>query len=190
MKAPTPKKNDGQTSVTEGKGALPRETRPMNKAAQVDQDLVRTIAELVNQQNLAEIEVEIEGLRVRVTRSYASAPAPMQVYAPAPQAAPAYAAPAPHAPVASAPATETLSFPCLRRSRTRDAPKSEMRSSVTVVPVPSFGIAATKASQTAFALAESSQLSTDDVACPRSNPASERPTPFKTIALGPVVRFT
>jgi len=77
----------------------------MNKAAQVDQDLVRTIAELVNQQNLAEIEVEIEGLRVRVTRSYASGPAPMQVYAPAPQAAPAYAAPASHAPAASAPAS-------------------------------------------------------------------------------------
>jgi acetyl-CoA carboxylase biotin carboxyl carrier protein len=61
----------------------------MNKAAGIDQDLVRTIAELVNQQNLAEIEIEVEGFRVRVTRAYASpAPAPMQVYAPAPQAMP------------------------------------------------------------------------------------------------------
>jgi acetyl-CoA carboxylase biotin carboxyl carrier protein len=71
----------------------------MNKASQIDQDLVRTIAELVNQQNLAEIELEIEGFRVRVTRAYASpAAAPMQVYAP-PQALPAgppggYVAPA------------------------------------------------------------------------------------------------
>jgi acetyl-CoA carboxylase biotin carboxyl carrier protein len=86
----------------------------MNKAAQVDQDLVRTIAELVNQQNLAEIEVEIEGLRVRVTRSYASAPPPMQVYAPAPPAAPVYAPPSMHAPAggmspaAAAPAAEDL----------------------------------------------------------------------------------
>ena len=70
----------------------------MNKAAQIDQDLVKTIAELVNQQNLAEIEIEIEGFRVRVTRAYASpAAAPMPVYAAAPQAAPVAAAPAPAA---------------------------------------------------------------------------------------------
>ena len=77
----------------------------MNKAAQVDQDLVRTIAELVNQQNLAEIEVEIEGLRVRVTRAYANAAPPMQVYAAAPPPMQAAAPPAAHAPsTASAPA--------------------------------------------------------------------------------------
>ena len=60
----------------------------MNKtASQVDQDLIRTIAELLNQQNLAEIEIEHEGFRVRVTRSYATPAgvAPMQMYAPAPQ---------------------------------------------------------------------------------------------------------
>jgi acetyl-CoA carboxylase biotin carboxyl carrier protein len=77
----------------------------MNKAAQVDQDLVKTIAELVNQQNLAEIEIEIEGFRVRVTRAYASpAAAPMPVYATAPQAAPVAAAPAPVTHAAAAPA--------------------------------------------------------------------------------------
>jgi acetyl-CoA carboxylase biotin carboxyl carrier protein len=65
----------------------------MNKAAQVDQDLVRTIAELVNQQNLAEIEVEIEDLRVRVTRTYANSAPPMPVYAPAPVAPPPVAPP-------------------------------------------------------------------------------------------------
>ena len=63
----------------------------MNKtSSQVDQDLIRTIAELLNQQNLAEIEIEHEGFRVRVTRSYATPAgvAPMQMYAPAPQHAP------------------------------------------------------------------------------------------------------
>jgi acetyl-CoA carboxylase biotin carboxyl carrier protein len=63
-------------------------------SSQVDQDLIKTIAELLNQQNLAEIEIECEGFRVRVTRSYATPAgiaAPMQVYAPAPQ----LAAPAP-----------------------------------------------------------------------------------------------
>jgi acetyl-CoA carboxylase biotin carboxyl carrier protein len=71
----------------------------MNKAAQVDQDLVRTIAELVNQQNLAEIEVEIEDLRVRVTRTYANSAPLMPVYAPAPVApAPVAPPPAPYTP--------------------------------------------------------------------------------------------
>ena len=88
----------------------------MNKAAQVDQDLVRTIAELVNQQNLAEIEIEIEGFRVRVTRAYASpAAAPVPVYATAPQAAPAPAAApgASHAPAAAgaAPAEDLAASP-------------------------------------------------------------------------------
>jgi acetyl-CoA carboxylase biotin carboxyl carrier protein len=96
MRGVAPKKDGGASSVVEGKGALPRETRAMNKAAQVDQDLVRTIAELVNQQNLAEIEVEIEGLRVRVTRAYASPAVPMPVYtAPPPPVAIGHA---PHPP--------------------------------------------------------------------------------------------
>lgn len=71
----------------------------MTKSSQVDQDLIRAIAELLNKENLAEIEIDHEdGFRVRVTRSYpveapAYAPAP-QYYAPqpAPAAAPAVAA--------------------------------------------------------------------------------------------------
>ena len=79
----------------------------MNKpASQVDQDLIRTIAELLNEQNLAEIEIEREDFRVRVTRSYASpaaAAAPMPVYAAPPQAvAPP---PAAHAAPAATPAS-------------------------------------------------------------------------------------
>ena len=60
----------------------------------VDQDLIRAIAELLNKENLAEIEIEQDDLRVRVTRSYPSeapvyAQAPMQYMAPQPPATPA-----------------------------------------------------------------------------------------------------
>jgi acetyl-CoA carboxylase biotin carboxyl carrier protein len=45
----------------------------MTKASsQADQDLIRSIAELLNEQNLAEIEIEREDLRIRVTRSFAN----------------------------------------------------------------------------------------------------------------------
>jgi acetyl-CoA carboxylase biotin carboxyl carrier protein len=60
----------------------------MTKDAQSDQALIRAIAELLNEQNLAEIEIEREDLRVRVTRSYASTGV-LQVMVPAPIAAPA-----------------------------------------------------------------------------------------------------
>jgi acetyl-CoA carboxylase biotin carboxyl carrier protein len=72
-----------------------REKADMTKASsQADQDLIRAIAELLNEQDLAEIEIEREDLRVRVTRSYAGA-APVQQYA-----VPAYAPPHPPAPPA------------------------------------------------------------------------------------------
>ena len=65
----------------------------MTKASSnADQDLIEAIAKLLNEQNLAEIEIEREDLRVRVTRSYANtAVQHVQVpsYAPAPAAAPA-----------------------------------------------------------------------------------------------------
>nr|WP_314259738.1 acetyl-CoA carboxylase biotin carboxyl carrier protein [uncultured Devosia sp.] len=71
----------------------------MTKSSQVDQDLIRAIAELLNKENLAEIEIEQEDFRVRVTRSYANE-AP--VYAQAPQYfAPPAAAAAPLAPAGS-----------------------------------------------------------------------------------------
>lgn len=73
----------------------------MAKISQVDQDLIRTIAELVNDANLAEIELEQDDFRIRVTRTFAKEM--VQV------AAPAYGAPAPTvqpaAPAASAVAT-------------------------------------------------------------------------------------
>jgi acetyl-CoA carboxylase biotin carboxyl carrier protein len=64
----------------------------MTKASSTaDQDLIRAIAELLNEQNLAEIEIEREDVRVRVTRSYPSQPGQHVVAAPF-QAAPAPAA--------------------------------------------------------------------------------------------------
>lgn len=83
----------------------------MTKGSQIDRDLIRTIAELLNEQDLAEVEIEKDDFRVRVTRSYAQEvvhmPAPMG-YAPQ-MAAPAPAQAAPAAPVAvAAPAAEDL----------------------------------------------------------------------------------
>ena len=76
----------------------------MTKASpKSDQDLIEAIAKLLNEQNLAEIEIEREDLRVRVTRSYAT-PAVQQVAVPAyaPLRAACRAAPAPAAPAGAA----------------------------------------------------------------------------------------
>ena len=76
----------------------------MTKASSTaDQDLIRAIAELLNEQNLAEIEIEREEVRVRVTRSYPSQ-AVQHVQAPA-YAPPQPAVAAPTAPAGSASAT-------------------------------------------------------------------------------------
>lgn len=64
----------------------------MTKATQVDQDLIRAIAELLNEQDLAEIEIEREEFRIRVTRSYESKEV-VQMAAPAMAAPLAQAAP-------------------------------------------------------------------------------------------------
>jgi acetyl-CoA carboxylase biotin carboxyl carrier protein len=87
----------------------------MPKDAPADQALIEAIAKLLNEQNLAEIEIEREDLRVRVTRSYASTGV-QQVMVPA--AAPAVAAPAPasvaptgSAAKAAAPADDLASNP-------------------------------------------------------------------------------
>ena len=66
-----------------------------------DQELIEAIAKLLNEQNLAEIEIERDDLRVRVTRSYATQ-AVQQVAVPAYAPAPAHAATASTAPAGSA----------------------------------------------------------------------------------------
>src|SRR5688572_30649957 len=67
-----------------------REPTKMTKASpEADQELIRAIAELLNEQNLAEIEIEREDLRVRVTRAFAAAPqAAAPVYLPHPPQTP------------------------------------------------------------------------------------------------------
>ncbi|MEX3008823.1 acetyl-CoA carboxylase biotin carboxyl carrier protein [Hoeflea sp. TYP-13] len=70
----------------------------------IDQDLVRDLANILNETDLTEIEVEQDDLRIRVSRGGASAAQTAPVYAPAP-AAPALSAPAAAAaPSAEAPA--------------------------------------------------------------------------------------
>ncbi|MGV2065063.1 acetyl-CoA carboxylase biotin carboxyl carrier protein [Agrobacterium sp. 22-226-1] len=67
----------------------------------IDKELIRELANILNDTDLSEIEVEQEDLRIRVSRA---APAPATVYAAAPAAyAPAPAAPA-AAPTIAAPA--------------------------------------------------------------------------------------
>ena len=71
-------------------------------AMQVDVQLVRDLAALLDDTNLTEIEVEDGDRKIRVARKAAAA-APAAVYAPAPVAAPAAAAP-----LAAAPADVAL----------------------------------------------------------------------------------
>jgi acetyl-CoA carboxylase biotin carboxyl carrier protein len=71
----------------------------MPKDAPADQALIEAIAKLLNEQNLAEIEIERDDMRLRVTRNFASS-AVQQVMVPA--AAPAAPAAAPVAPAGSA----------------------------------------------------------------------------------------
>lgn len=67
----------------------------MTKSSHVDQDLIRSIAQLLNDSDLAEIEIEKDDFRVRVTRSWPS-DSPVQYAAPpvaTPVAAPQVTAP-------------------------------------------------------------------------------------------------
>ena len=70
------------------------------KSSGIDQKLIRDLADILNETNLSEIEVEQGELRVRVSRQLAAAP--VQAYAAPMAAAPALVAPA--APAAAAPA--------------------------------------------------------------------------------------
>lgn len=65
--------------------------------SKTDISLAESLAKLVNDQNLAEIEYDTEGLRLRVVRTAATAFAPAPVAMPAPVAAPAAAPAAPAA---------------------------------------------------------------------------------------------
>ncbi len=79
---------------------MPKESKKsMTKSSQVDQNLIRSIAELLNDADLAEIEIEKDDFRVRITRAWpVEAPAGVQYAAPAPAPVPASPPPAPSAP--------------------------------------------------------------------------------------------
>ena len=68
-----------------------------SKSSGIDQQLIRDLAEILNETNLSEIEVEQDDLGVRVSRQMA-AQSFVHAQAPAPVAAPAQAAPAAAAP--------------------------------------------------------------------------------------------
>ncbi len=90
----------------------------------IDPAFVRTLAELLDDTGLSEIEVEDGERKIRVARTLTAAAAPV-TYAPAPVAAPAAAAPA----VAAAPAAPAAdSF--------ADAVKSPMGGTVYLSPEP------------------------------------------------------
>ncbi len=78
---------------------------PKAPAEQIDARLVRRLAGILNETGLSEIEVEHDGLKIRVARTLTAAAAPLAVAAPAvapppattPVAEPAAAAPTPAA---------------------------------------------------------------------------------------------
>ncbi|MEQ8432633.1 MAG: acetyl-CoA carboxylase biotin carboxyl carrier protein [Oceanicaulis sp.] len=73
---------------------------------QIDSKLVRELADILNDTELTEIEVEKGELRIRVAREVQAAP---MHYAPAPQAAPAAPQPAPASAASSPPETPASS---------------------------------------------------------------------------------
>ena len=72
------------------------------RKSEIDRDLIRELAGILNETNLTEIEVERSGLHVRVAREVHVTSVAAPTYAPAPAAA--AHAPAPVAAIAAAPA--------------------------------------------------------------------------------------
>jgi acetyl-CoA carboxylase biotin carboxyl carrier protein len=98
---------------------------PKAPADPIDARLVRKLADILNDTGLSEIEVEHEGLKIRVAKTLTAAPVQ---YAAAPQ--PMAAAPAPAAPSASGEVTPPA------RTLKGDAVKSPMVGTVYLQPQP------------------------------------------------------
>ncbi|MFF2321280.1 acetyl-CoA carboxylase biotin carboxyl carrier protein [Agrobacterium sp. NPDC058088] len=94
----------------------------------IDKELIRELANILNDTDLSEIEVEQEDLRIRVSRA---APAPATVYA----AAPAAYAPAPAAP-AAAPAIAAPAAPAAPARNPANTVSSPMVGTVYLSPAP------------------------------------------------------
>lgn len=71
-----------------------------DKRPGIDKRLIRDLADILNQSNLTEIEVDHEDIRIRLSRAMVAAPAYAPVHVAAPMAAPAPADLASAAPVA------------------------------------------------------------------------------------------
>ena len=72
-----------------------------DKRPGIDKRLIRDLAEILNQSNLTELEVDHEDIRIRLSRAVVGAP--VQAYAPMPMAAPAINIAVAPAAVAAAP---------------------------------------------------------------------------------------
>jgi acetyl-CoA carboxylase biotin carboxyl carrier protein len=97
---------------------------PKAPAEQIDARLVRRLAGILNDTGLSEIEVEHDGLKIRVARTLTAA-------APVAMAAPAFAAPPPPAPVAEPAAAAPTPAPAAG-----DSVKSPMVGTVYLQPQP------------------------------------------------------
>ena len=96
--------------------ADPKTSAPKLKNDEIDTALVRSLADILNDTDLTEIEVERGDLKIRVAREVTLAAAPVQ-YAPAPAA---------HAAPAAAPPTTMPSDPATIVARSGEEVKSPM----------------------------------------------------------------
>ncbi|WP_412048709.1 acetyl-CoA carboxylase biotin carboxyl carrier protein [Hoeflea sp. Naph1] len=89
----------------------------------IDQDLIRDLANILNETDLTEIEIEQDDLRVRVSR----AGTPQTIHAPIaqPQAAAPQLAPAEAAPVATSPSANAVTAPMVGSVYLSPAPGSK-----------------------------------------------------------------
>ena len=108
--------------------ADPKTSAPKLKNEEIDTALVRSLADILNDTDLTEIEVERDDLKIRVAREVTTA-APVH-YAPAPAAAPAA-----HAPAAAAPASMP-SDPATIVARQGEEVKSPMVGTAYLQPAP------------------------------------------------------
>jgi acetyl-CoA carboxylase biotin carboxyl carrier protein len=101
-----------------------KSSKNTNPASTIDQDLINGLAALLKANDLSEIEIELEGMRVRLARQVTMA----AVAAAVPAAAPAAAIAAPATEVAAAPVADVASGP--------GALKSPMVGTVYMAPEP------------------------------------------------------
>ena len=96
------------------------------RKSEIDRELIRELAGILNDTNLTEIEVELDNLKVRVSRQ---APSAVQAYAPPP----VYATPQP---AASAPAQPSAPTPSGPSRDSKNAVTSPMVGTAYASPAP------------------------------------------------------